>query len=342
MRKYIKYGLAFYLNMAGINSLNRFLNRNNMVIFTYHHVLPREMIDKDSHTYSYRNAVTRQQFDWQIRFLKREFHLISLSDIKNAVNGSLSAGDKPKALITFDDGFANNFLYAFPIMKKYATIGHFFLTTDHIGTRKFLWTEEVNHRILSTSRSLQLTLNHQTFNLRFDTPRERERASAKIRNLLKKQPKKLILDFLEQLRQQTKDVDDEAVSEARYRFMTWEQVKEMVAAGMIVGSHTTDHFLLSNLNKEEVQQSLSASKESIEKKLNTKCEYFSYPNGEKEDFSQRDINILKQLGYSYSLTQIPGYNTPHFINQFPHELKRINITNLMKPNIFKAVSGGVW
>ena len=91
-------------------------------------------------------------------------------------------------------------------------------------------------------------------------------------------------------------------------FLSWEDCKQMVQAGMTIGSHTVNHVRLSNLSAKEAEQELSDSKKTIEDKLGQPCLHFCCPVGiPGTDFlEERDPKIAQQVGYKSFLTTKRG------------------------------------
>ena len=81
------------------------------------------------------NALTvhTQQFDKQMRYLAENgYHAITPNDLIDAWQNGTPLPDKP-VVITFDDGYVDNYENAYPILKKYNLRGTFFVVTDFLG-----------------------------------------------------------------------------------------------------------------------------------------------------------------------------------------------------------------
>lgn len=78
-------------------------------------------------------------FEKQIRFVKKHYQILSGEMINNWIEAE-DEGDNLKGkkgiLITFDDGYEDNFTNALPILKKYLCPAIFFVSTDFIGSEK--------------------------------------------------------------------------------------------------------------------------------------------------------------------------------------------------------------
>jgi len=104
-------------------------------ILIYHRVLdPARAYDRAN------VSTTPDQFARQLDCLQRNYDVISFADL-------LACYDDPKILpkrpliITFDDGFADNYTFAFPELKARNMSAAFFVTTGHIGQREFFWVD---------------------------------------------------------------------------------------------------------------------------------------------------------------------------------------------------------
>lgn len=63
-------------------------------------------------------------------------------------------------------------------------------------------------------------------------------------------------------------------------YVTWEQLREMAAAGMSIQSHTATHPFLSELSRQDATRELAASKAAIERKLGRACTTLALPGGD--------------------------------------------------------------
>ncbi|MEW6042442.1 MAG: polysaccharide deacetylase family protein [Elusimicrobiota bacterium] len=66
-----------------------------------------------------------------MNYLKENFEVITVSKYLQKIEHNQLAGNE--VCITFDDGFKDNYIYAFPILQKYGLKATFFLTTKYIG-----------------------------------------------------------------------------------------------------------------------------------------------------------------------------------------------------------------
>ncbi len=332
--------MATIFEGSGVNTWRRKRLQKAIIILTYHGVIPDKLINKTDFLFEYRNVVSQEEFDRQMAYLARYYTPISFKDFTELEKRDES---KPFVVVTFDDGFENNYTYAYPILKKHGIVGHFFVTTDFMGSRQLLWTEEVNYRVFHTKEiQLSIPVANKTIVLPLKNTEQREQASIQLRKILKLSKLEIIEKALVALRQATADVDVKSLPRERYQFLSWEQIQEMHRNGMIFGSHTNHHYLLNTLTTEQVKNTLKLSKQILEEKLQTPCVYFSYPNGDKENFDPDHYRILEELGFSFAFTQIPGFNSVEQLQSQRFSLNRINISYFMMMPIFNAIINGIW
>src|SRR5207244_3401151 len=84
-----------------------------------------------------------------------------------------------------------------------------------------------------------------------------------------------------------------------YRSMTWDMVARIHKAGIIVGSHTKSHVLLTNENERRVMEEVAGSRAEIERRLGSRVRHFAYPSGL---FDASSITAVAAAGYRYGYT----------------------------------------
>jgi peptidoglycan/xylan/chitin deacetylase (PgdA/CDA1 family) len=155
--------------------------------------------------------VTAAAFRRQLRYLKdHDYSPITFSDWRDAEEGGKELPERP-VLITFDDGYANNYESAFPLLKEFGMKGNVFLVYETIE-------------------------KHNAWH--------------------------------------------DPASEPWLRMLTWAQVLEMQASGLVeFGSHTMKHRNLAAIPIEDARWELEESKRRLEDKLGREMLGFAYPYG---------------------------------------------------------------
>jgi peptidoglycan/xylan/chitin deacetylase (PgdA/CDA1 family) len=90
-------------------------------------------------------------------------------------------------------------------------------------------------------------------------------------------------------------------------FLTWDQVRVLNNAGMIIGSHTETHPYLPNVKDiNKLKEEITGSKRVIEDQIGQKIDLFAYPYGY---YTDQIINVVKEAGYAAARSAYHGiYN----------------------------------
>jgi peptidoglycan/xylan/chitin deacetylase (PgdA/CDA1 family) len=313
--------LAYFSEFAGLGRLARRLGAwSGILAFTYHRVGFGER--------SYDPAswdATPPMFEEQVRFAKKNFDVIGPDELEAAVR----RGRGRFVLFTFDDAFHDNFEVAFPILKRHGVPAIFFVTTGFIDTRRVSWWDEIAWMV-NTSQKTELRARgwlDDTLSLKQE---ERQRTVKTLISLYKTFPGGRTGAFMEALA--------EATGSGRHPYdggefwMTWENIRELRAAGMHIGGHTVTHPVLARLAADEQEREIVGSKERIEAELGESMRYFSYPDGGRDSFNDATRKCLVDNGVEYGFSYYGGYST--FDEWDPYDVRRRWLTRTMMPQRF--------
>jgi len=89
-------------------------------------------------------------------------------------------------------------------------------------------------------------------------------------------------------------------------FMTWNDLRCLIEAGVSIGSHGLTHVSLPGLSTKEVKYEAEASKKRIENKLGVEVAGFAYPYGTRRDYNETVAWVLQSAGYRYAFTARSG------------------------------------
>lgn len=89
----------------------------------------------DADIYRRDNSVTPARFESHLQYLRTAgYETITLDDLLNALaRGSVLPAKS--VILTFDDGYEDNYTSAFPLLAKYGMVAHFFVLTDVVNAR---------------------------------------------------------------------------------------------------------------------------------------------------------------------------------------------------------------
>jgi peptidoglycan/xylan/chitin deacetylase (PgdA/CDA1 family) len=263
-------------------------------IFAYHRVGPQ------LHDWLYR-SVNEYVFEKQIQWLKSTHTIISLEELADLIRENTQPAGNV-AVITFDDGYKDNYRYAFPILKKYRVPATIFLTTGCIDQRRLLWGDALDYIVLTTDAD---RIEHEQLGtIPIKTRKQKSSALFEIKqNIMKKIPNSQKLRLLEDLEC---DLGVEIPEHSGDDIMlSWDEVRRMREEGMLFGAHTVTHPILSNTTFKEAQFEIEGSKHRIEEELGERISTFAYPNGKPADINADTINLLKQNNFTCAVTTLP-------------------------------------
>ena len=256
-------------------------------------------------------------FEGHVRFLRRTFNVLSLDEVMDRLRKGEPV-PKKTVVITFDDGYEDNYSYAYPILKKYAVPATVFLTAGNIERRETLWFDKVLTAFEKTGVS---SLHVPGTDISFSSLEDRKRrvsSACRLLSFLKRLPNEDRLTMVEEI---TERLDVRSVGRTSHQLLNWEQVREMAENGISFGSHTMTHPILSTITSDEVREEIMESKQLIEDRIDRPVRFFAYPNGRVQDYSAEAPLILKDAGYEAALTTERGGN---FTDSDPFGLKRLN------------------
>jgi peptidoglycan/xylan/chitin deacetylase (PgdA/CDA1 family) len=240
------------------------------------------------------------EFESQIRYLSKAYEVLPLDKLAEYVQGRETLPRKAVA-ITFDDGYKDNYIYAYPILKKYGVPATIFLTTGYIDSGNLFWFDKVTYVIQNTClKALELG-ELGTYSLRSNSDRLQaiSRITARLKELLDERKNLLVKNLV---RMSGVDIPANLGKEV---ILSWDQVREMSDNGIAFGAHSVTHPILTKMPLEQARREVIESKRHIEEKIGKSVTTFSYPNGEPTDFNDDIKEILKENGFTCAVTGAP-------------------------------------
>ncbi len=280
--------------------------RRNYQVLAYHRVGEASPYAVD--------RVPADLFGRQMELLSRRFNVLTLTEL---VERSKTGDLPPNAVaVTFDDGYRDNYEYAYPVLKRYGMPATIFLATGCIGTSGMPWHE----RVFSFMRTF---------------PGGRLRSEGEEHDLSGPSAKR---DFLERQIARLKTLDPDSrdrwidgivsgnpnpqFAAIGRTMLSWDEVREMAQGGIEFGAHTVNHPILSRIPPDEAAREIHESKRQIEERLEGKVHAFAYPNGKPQDYGDLVKKCARDAGFSCAVTTIWGSNDG---DTDPFELRRVGL-----------------
>lgn len=239
-----------------------------------------------------------KRFDQLMTWISSWFNVLPLD---NAVL-LLKDGSIPSraACITFDDGYADNFTVALPILKKHNLTATFFISTGFLDGGR-MW----NDTIIETFRSYSAkTLDLTALGLEpipLHSMLDKRNAIALVINKIKYLHPEQRTEFTGKFSELTQ------VELPNDLMMTSDQVREMRNADMLIGAHTASHPILAKIDNKLAKTEIKNSKVFLEELLGERIRLFAYPNGKAgTDYLPDHVAMVQELGFEAAVSTESG------------------------------------
>lgn len=283
-------------------------------------------------------AVSEDSFIRQLEQIRDHFDAVPLDSL-----GSSRSPSKPQVALSFDDGYADNFDAAMPLLAQLGIPATFFITSSMPGTDRTYWWDELADIFLVRSTlpdtgminvgllKIPIKLGRfssitedQSKELRVwkaNSPAINARVSAFISlwRALKYATPAEIAESMRQIREWAGHFEKNPSS------MSWEKIIALSEHPLFtIGAHTVDHPMLPVLHPETQEMEIYTCREEIMAKTGKKVDCFAAPFG---GYNKDTVIILRKLGFRLAFTTEPGKVNAKLLGKKPFELPRIQVTN---------------
>jgi len=270
---------------------------------------------------------------------KNGYHFISVTDILLSIKNN-TALPKKSIAFTIDDGFIDQAALAAPVFLDFRCPVTIFLITGFLDGELWPWFSKVEYLIKNASiNRLQLQLNGIDLVYPLTTDSEKKRACRQLLAYIKQQPWTQVDTILANISTVTNvPLPEQAPEDSRP--MSWATARELEHAGISFGPHTRTHHILSRVSDEQSREEINHSWARLKAELKNPTPVFCYPNGEKEDFGEREIDFIKTTEMLGAISTIPmQYSSKFNEADVIYKLPRYSLPNDF--NIFKMYSSWI-
>lgn len=320
--------LARRMRDAGLLALvERLARRPGLLVLTYHRV-------GDPAGQPYYGPVasaTAGTLEAELRALRRTHRVVSADEVVARADFGFRF-DGPSALVTFDDGYRDNFEVALPVLKALGVPATFFLPTDFLRSPRLPWWDHVAYVVHKTTVPV----------LRLDWPEPvaidlartpRAEAVARVVGAYLGHQVSDERRFRAELEDRAGVVADGA-GVGRDLFVTWDQARALDAAGMSVGSHSVTHRNLARLGEDEQRSELVESKRILEAEMGREVTTLAYPYGWPGTFDGVTRRLAREAGYRAAFSSLEGVNRPGETD--PYAVRRLGVGFADSPVLHRA------
>jgi len=280
--------------------------RHGVIVLMLHRIIPDSQMHQCR---SPRGMVLRESgFRALLQYLRAETDVIAPADLPH----TRALNERPQVLVTFDDGWADNYEVAAPYLAAFDIKACFFVVTAYAGCSHPFWPEHVLWLRGLTQQAHRRDLWKgflKSFCVRGNSPPRPEIASASEENVLswlKQFSAAEILERVDQALFRLNPALDRITSDPYERLMTWDEMRSLAKQGHMLASHTCTHPLLTHLGGKAVAEELRNSWLDLDAKVWQGAgisPWISYPNGDVDSSVQA---AAKKAGYRYGFTTVPG------------------------------------
>ena len=233
-----KAAMADVLYRTGLLSIGGVGVGGKLIVFNYHRIAPDETAAAtplDEGVFGPGPSVFEQQVAW----LKRHMRLLSERELIEIIDSGQYPSE-PCALITFDDGYLDNYTLAFPILERLGAPATFFIPSHLIEARTIGWWDAIAY-LVKRSRKTAIEWNGDSYPLT-----DRGAVIQVFNQKMKLEPAAKTRDLVERLA----EACGEALADPELQsgqLMSWSQIREM-SRSMTIGSHGHTHTVLATLD----------------------------------------------------------------------------------------------
>jgi peptidoglycan/xylan/chitin deacetylase (PgdA/CDA1 family) len=243
----------------------------------------------------------RAVFEGQMELIAREFNPVTLDQVARFVRAEQDLPERP-VVVTFDDGYVDNYAMAMPILDRAGVPATFYVTVDCVQNRRLPWPSRLRFSFRTTSKKTWTDAAGKVWNL--VSQHERDLAYLVVCD----QVASLAGEAQEsRVRQIESDVDARLPNDAGRLMMTWDQIQTLAQHEHIVGSHTMTHPNMAHVSIEEARREFVESKQQMEAHIKAKVSHFSYPcPALSPNWTEQTAEECRRAGYETAVTTSSG------------------------------------
>jgi peptidoglycan/xylan/chitin deacetylase (PgdA/CDA1 family) len=311
--------------------------RNKLIVLNYHRLRPNDPRFSTNFDDSVYN-LDADEFARQVKWLKNNTRVLSEEELLDSYEDGVFIHPKtstPSVVITFDDGYRDNYTIAYPILKYHDVPAILFVATQMVNARQMPWWDVIAYLIKRCTKP----------NIRFDDQQfsmdhQKKDAISFFQLWMKQEP----YERTKYLLQELSDMCDVALPELGQQdseILTWEEIREMMQHRIAIGSHTHTHRVLSTISPSAQKEEMILSKLLIEQNIGRPVVSISYPVGELRYITSETSNVAASAGYLIGFTTNTGVNDwrsiqPYTVRRTARLLEKVSTVSLLTilPELF--------
>jgi peptidoglycan/xylan/chitin deacetylase (PgdA/CDA1 family) len=292
---------------SGAAALTRRLQTHRVLVLRYHSVCADT--NREPPYVSPSISLPMAIFDRQMEYVVKNYRPLTLTHLVRALRTG-TALSPLSVVVTFDDGYVDNYLFALPVLKKHRVPATVFLVSSTLTEHRLLWTSRLRYALSRTKRNTLRICDpaepQNTVSLRTDTAGDRALAARTLTNLLNRLPMSAREKSLDEVVDQCGVTRFPHVEEW---FLSADQIREALSSDIEFGAHTVSHPNLPGIPSDEAKREIFQCKTDLESHIGCAVPHFSYPNSGALH-AHFDEGVTAQVvasGYESAVTSVDGW-----------------------------------
>jgi peptidoglycan/xylan/chitin deacetylase (PgdA/CDA1 family) len=271
---------------------------------------------------------------------KHRYELVGLEELVLRLRGE-GAPPNRSVVFTIDDGYLSHATVACPLFAEFDCPVTTFVTTGFLDGYTWLWWDQIEFIFSGAGRvEIVVQLARTPLVYRCSTAEERRIAigdfTSRCKLVSDEERRAAIVALAE-----AAGIQLPADPPARYAPMSWEQLRCCETHGMRFGPHTVTHPTLSRTSDEQSRRELVESWQRLQSEAAHPVRVFCYPNGQSDDFGEREVTTLRELGFAGAVSAMNGYADAGRVQSEPagaFRIRRFGYPDSL-PHVIQIVSG---
>lgn len=327
----IEYWIAFFARRLGLISLILFFFRKRIPILMIHGVMSP---NQNASWWPVWGRLSEGELEHAVEHLSRRYNLVSIETAAKMLRGTIPI--KPYTLVmTFDDGYSNNFSHAWPILKKYDAKMTVYISTKYAKDRTAFWIDRIDyalHCLLGRADKVEVHIANWSFSFNLSDRTAYDLSYATFRKEVKNikfNDDYAMIAALDNVARQLEFQSGSSINDVLDQDLWAMPVKmeelQDLDEGICIGAHTVSHIRLTHVAPEDRKRELEVSKQELEQATGTLCNHFCYPNG---NFDEESVRAVQEAGYQSAVSCRIGTNN---LGSDMYTLKRLPFPALANP-----------